>query len=322
MPMKSQAQRRALWAMDPEMAKEWERHTPKGKKLPERVAESLIDEWGIFKKPTTTAKPSSASSMSDDQLKAGNRADAQTRKGLDLAKISDPETFIQSVDVTLSKIDKQVKSFESDIENIRQATVRLSSKPHLVQGVKDSFAKAKINADKLANSIDGSRKSIVDMKKDFVGIQQALQAAGKGSGTVAKSGEMATGPSDQRAKFRATTPVGELPQKNADQPKVQLNVDPEMSNEFVKGEYPPDEEIDRLNKITISKRRAAERSMGMEPTPEKKIKGILKKAKDMTQPERDKFTMDRIQKMQNPKKKGTITVDPNMKPSFSDEGAS
>jgi hypothetical protein len=36
-PFKSQAQRRALHAKDPKLAKEFEKKTPKGKKLPERV---------------------------------------------------------------------------------------------------------------------------------------------------------------------------------------------------------------------------------------------------------------------------------------------
>lgn len=35
--MKSQAQRRALWAKDPALAREFESKTPKGKKLPERA---------------------------------------------------------------------------------------------------------------------------------------------------------------------------------------------------------------------------------------------------------------------------------------------
>jgi hypothetical protein len=35
--MKSQAQRRALWAKDPKLAKEMEGKTPKGKKLPKRM---------------------------------------------------------------------------------------------------------------------------------------------------------------------------------------------------------------------------------------------------------------------------------------------
>jgi hypothetical protein len=37
MPMKSQAQRKYLWAKEPEVAKEFEKHTPKGKKLPKKL---------------------------------------------------------------------------------------------------------------------------------------------------------------------------------------------------------------------------------------------------------------------------------------------
>lgn len=37
MPFKSEAQRRWMHANHPEMAKRWEKHTPKGKKLPEKV---------------------------------------------------------------------------------------------------------------------------------------------------------------------------------------------------------------------------------------------------------------------------------------------
>lgn len=35
MPFKSQAQRRYMYAVHPKLAKEFEKHTPKGKKLPE-----------------------------------------------------------------------------------------------------------------------------------------------------------------------------------------------------------------------------------------------------------------------------------------------
>lgn len=38
MPFKSKAQRRALYAKDPKLAAEFEKETPKGKKLPERVS--------------------------------------------------------------------------------------------------------------------------------------------------------------------------------------------------------------------------------------------------------------------------------------------
>ena len=37
-PLKSQKQRRWMWANRPEMAAQWEADTPKGTKLPERVA--------------------------------------------------------------------------------------------------------------------------------------------------------------------------------------------------------------------------------------------------------------------------------------------
>jgi len=37
MPIKSESQRKFLWANKPKMAKEWEAHTPKGKKLPKKV---------------------------------------------------------------------------------------------------------------------------------------------------------------------------------------------------------------------------------------------------------------------------------------------
>jgi hypothetical protein len=37
MPFKSQKQREFMWALYPDMAKEWEKETPKGKKLPEKI---------------------------------------------------------------------------------------------------------------------------------------------------------------------------------------------------------------------------------------------------------------------------------------------
>ncbi len=37
MPMKSQAQRKYLWATNPKAAKKFEDETPKGKKLPKKV---------------------------------------------------------------------------------------------------------------------------------------------------------------------------------------------------------------------------------------------------------------------------------------------
>ena len=37
MPFKSQAQRRLFYAIHPKLAEEWERETPKNKKLPQKV---------------------------------------------------------------------------------------------------------------------------------------------------------------------------------------------------------------------------------------------------------------------------------------------
>ncbi|MHB1059886.1 MAG: hypothetical protein ACYC0F_18590 [Rhodanobacter sp.] len=40
MPFKSEAQKKWMYANKPDMAKEWETETPKGKKLPKRVKKS------------------------------------------------------------------------------------------------------------------------------------------------------------------------------------------------------------------------------------------------------------------------------------------
>ena len=42
MPMRSQKQRAWLHINEPEIAKEWEKHTPKGKKLPKKVKKECI----------------------------------------------------------------------------------------------------------------------------------------------------------------------------------------------------------------------------------------------------------------------------------------
>jgi hypothetical protein len=44
MPFKSDAQRRWMYATHPQMAKRWQRHTPKGKDLPEHVKKSFYDK--------------------------------------------------------------------------------------------------------------------------------------------------------------------------------------------------------------------------------------------------------------------------------------
>jgi hypothetical protein len=42
MPFESEAQRRWMYANKPEMAKRWEKHTPKDTKLPEKVKKAYI----------------------------------------------------------------------------------------------------------------------------------------------------------------------------------------------------------------------------------------------------------------------------------------
>tara|TARA_R110000751_G_scaffold112718_4_gene211710 strand:+ start:154 stop:348 length:195 start_codon:yes stop_codon:yes gene_type:complete len=42
MPFKSEAQRKWMYANKAKMAKKWEKHTPKNKKLPKKVSESLV----------------------------------------------------------------------------------------------------------------------------------------------------------------------------------------------------------------------------------------------------------------------------------------
>ncbi len=56
MPLKSQAQRRYLWAKHPEVAREFEEHTPKGKKLPEHV-EKKTAELKLLLKSAVVAAP-------------------------------------------------------------------------------------------------------------------------------------------------------------------------------------------------------------------------------------------------------------------------
>jgi len=63
MPFKSEAQRRYMHAKHPTIAKRWEKHTPKGEKLPEKIAEALqngfLDELiKISSAATSTENPS------------------------------------------------------------------------------------------------------------------------------------------------------------------------------------------------------------------------------------------------------------------------
>jgi hypothetical protein len=45
MPFKSKAQRGWMYANHPAMAKRWEKHTLKGKSLPEHVKKAMINIW-------------------------------------------------------------------------------------------------------------------------------------------------------------------------------------------------------------------------------------------------------------------------------------
>lgn len=40
MPFRSESQRKWMWATHPQMARRWEEHTPKNKKLPEHVKQA------------------------------------------------------------------------------------------------------------------------------------------------------------------------------------------------------------------------------------------------------------------------------------------
>ncbi len=44
MPFKSDAQRKWMYANKPKLAKKWQKHTPKNKKLPKKVSESLLNK--------------------------------------------------------------------------------------------------------------------------------------------------------------------------------------------------------------------------------------------------------------------------------------
>ena len=46
MPLRSKAQRRYLWANEPEVAREFENKTPPGKKLPERAPKKASKKKG------------------------------------------------------------------------------------------------------------------------------------------------------------------------------------------------------------------------------------------------------------------------------------
>lgn len=50
MPFRSQAQRKKLWATNPELARKFERETPKDARLPERVNERSARKEALRRK--------------------------------------------------------------------------------------------------------------------------------------------------------------------------------------------------------------------------------------------------------------------------------
>ena len=101
-PFKSESQRRWMYANDPEMAKEWSAHTPKGKKLPEHVKKSYflgaaaaLDRFGLktaaeelrLKIPSRTFHGWDAAHK-NEATREGKRAEAEPEANADsLAQI-------------------------------------------------------------------------------------------------------------------------------------------------------------------------------------------------------------------------------------------
>jgi hypothetical protein len=82
MPFESQAQRRWMFSEKPEMAKEWASHTPKGKKLPEKVKKKAeyMDKfasiyWNSFEKSAITGAPGDMRPSDDLTMRASRAAD-------------------------------------------------------------------------------------------------------------------------------------------------------------------------------------------------------------------------------------------------------
>lgn len=63
MPFKSQAQRGWMWANEPEMARRWQAHTPKGKKLPEHVTSKKETDMSSKEAVIATFTPEKVASL-------------------------------------------------------------------------------------------------------------------------------------------------------------------------------------------------------------------------------------------------------------------
>lgn len=79
MPMKSKAQRRFLWATNPDVAREFEDETPKGIKLPEHVKKAMC---ASFAKIAIGLKKLPPVPMAIIEQKEAVQAAAEKLKGL------------------------------------------------------------------------------------------------------------------------------------------------------------------------------------------------------------------------------------------------
>ena len=68
MPFKSQAQRRWMYSNKPAMAKRWQKHTPKGKKLPEKVKEAIENHIDAVLEGKANIRLSSVNRLFSTQL--------------------------------------------------------------------------------------------------------------------------------------------------------------------------------------------------------------------------------------------------------------
>ena len=79
MPMKSKAQRKFLWATNPEVAREFEDETPKGIKLPEHVKKAMCKSFTKIAIGLKKLKPVPIALV---EQKQALQAAAQSLKGL------------------------------------------------------------------------------------------------------------------------------------------------------------------------------------------------------------------------------------------------
>jgi len=104
MPFKSDAQRRWMYANEPEMAKRWEEHTPKGKDLPERVGKKKKKKKGHKKKADDNGR--ALALMLLQRLQSGESL-TDILKSL---QSSTPEVMIPGLDVDTPPVGAKMES--------------------------------------------------------------------------------------------------------------------------------------------------------------------------------------------------------------------